>query len=71
MFIRQRLQQYGIHHAENRRIRADSQAQRQNCRDREPWALAHHSQRKSRILAEHRQVLRWRRPENSHNRFPP
>src|SRR5438132_1656742 len=71
MFIRQRLQQYGIHHAENRRIRADSQAQRQNCRDREPWALAHHSQRKSRILAEHRQVLRRRRPENSHNRFPP
>ena len=60
-----------MHDAEDRRIRADSQAQREDRRKRESGALAHHPQREPRILAQHRQMLARGRPENPHNRFPP
>ena len=71
VIVGQRLQQHRIHDAEDGRIGADSQPQREDRCKRVPRILAHHSQRESRILTEHRRVLARRRPENSQNRFPP
>ena len=71
VFVRQGLQQHRVDHAEDCRIRADPQAQREDGRKGEPRALAHHAQRESGILPKHRQVLARSRAENSHNRLPP